>query len=98
MFKMKYRFVINRKNYITIQIKKWWWSVWRTIFYIDKEVNDIDTTTKISTVVFIDIKKDLKSVKFNTVKNAEKFIEDLKQKSKKEKDYYYYKLGKIKVL
>ena len=98
MFKMKYRFVINRKNYITIQIKKWWWNKWRTIFYIDRDINNIDTTTEIPTEVHIDIKKDLKSVKFNTVKDAENFIEDLKQKSKKEKDYYYYKLGKIKVL
>lgn len=95
MFKMKYRFIINRKNYITIQIKKWWWNVWRTIFYIDRDINNIDTTTEIPTEVYIDIKKDLKSVKFNCVKDAENFINDLKQKSKKEKDYYYYKLGKV---
>jgi hypothetical protein len=95
MFKIKYRFVINRKNYITIQIKKWWWNRWRTIFYIDRDIHNIDATTEIPTEVYIDIKKDLKSVKFNCVKDAEKFIEDLKQKSNKEKDYYYYKLGKI---
>jgi hypothetical protein len=93
---MKYKFIINRDNYITIQIKKWWWNSWRTIFYIDRDINNIDTTTKIPTEVYIDIKRDLKSVKFNCVRDAEKFIEDLKQKSnKEEKNFYYYKLGKV---